>query len=67
MPGSLAPRPVRGSGRSTPLNIVPEQDIYAPHPECTRCTWVAVSHRRMRLKYISASCEVHHHVRKVTA
>jgi hypothetical protein len=60
----------RGSGRNTPLLIVPDRsapDITAPFPVCTLCTWVASQSGGMRLKYLSASCLVHMHVRREAA
>jgi hypothetical protein len=57
------PRPTVRGGRSAPMLIAPEQEIYAPFPPCTCCTWVCISHRRMRLKYVNTSCALHQGIR----
>lgn len=61
------PRPQIRGGRGVPMLITPEQDIYAPFPPCTPCTWVCVSYRRMRLKYVNTSCGLHQNIRLVPA
>lgn len=64
-PVALYPNLARGSGRSTPLFIVPEQDICAPRSTCETCTWVATGYLQMRLKYVNATCPVHGGVRRI--
>lgn len=65
-------RYVKGSGRMTPILITPTEDITAPHPTCTLCTWVAVASTTagelvMRVKYLSASCHVHKQAGRTSA
>jgi hypothetical protein len=65
-------RYVRGSGRSTPVLIVPVERVVADHSTCRHCTWVAVvpgvpGHLQMQLKYVSAACHVHQKVTRISA
>ena len=50
--------PARG-GRSVPYLIVPAENVYAPFPPCTICTWICVGPQKMRLKFVNASCALH--------
>lgn len=63
----ISPFVAKGSGRQTPVFIVPEADVYSPFPDCTLCTWVAVKGHGMRLKYTSAACHVHDRLPKIPA
>lgn len=63
---------VHGGGRAALMQMLirPEQDIASERPDCTLCTWAGVPEGCQpngpglyRLKFVSASCPVHQHVR----